>query len=163
MKSKEKILQKIKSRGDFIAFVEKQKAEGKKIVFTNGCFDIVHPGHVHYLMDAAMLGDVLVIAVNTDQSVQKLKGLTRPLIPEEERCLHLASFEFVDAVTLFDEETPENLIRFVKPDVLVKGNDYTIDQIAGANFVLDAGGQVITLPLVEGYSTTKLIEKLKGK
>ncbi|MCX7697592.1 MAG: D-glycero-beta-D-manno-heptose 1-phosphate adenylyltransferase [Bacteroidales bacterium] len=139
------------------------KKNGKKIVFTNGCFDIVHPGHIHYLMEASELGDILVVAINSDDSVRRLKGPTRPIIPEKERCLHMASFEFVDYVLIFDEDTPENIIKLIQPDVLVKGSDYRIDEIAGASYVLQQGGKVITIPLIEGYSTTSLLRKLDKK
>lgn len=133
----------------------------QKIVFTNGCFDILHFGHIDYLSKAADLGDKLVIGLNSDTSVTKLKGSNRPLQNQQSRSTILASLAFVDAVIVFDEQTPENLIEFIKPNVLVKGGDYEIDQIVGANFVKNLGGQVITIPFVEGYSTTAIENKIK--
>lgn len=161
MNIKKKIQQKVISQAQAKQFSQHLRKEGKLIVFTNGCFDIIHPGHVNYLLDAATLGDVLFIGVNSDESVRRLKGPSRPIIPEKERCLHLACFEFVDFVVLFEENTPEKLIRLIEPDILVKGSDYQIEQIAGADFVLQRGGQVITIPLTEGYSTTSILKKLE--
>ncbi|HOY30876.1 MAG TPA: D-glycero-beta-D-manno-heptose 1-phosphate adenylyltransferase [Bacteroidales bacterium] len=129
-----------------------------KIVFTNGCFDIMHLGHIDYLSKAADLGDTLIVGLNSDVSVKKIKGNDRPINDINSRSLLLASLSFVDAVVIFDEETPKDLIRFIMPDVLVKGNDYTIENIAGSADVLNNGGKVITIDLVKGYSTT-LIEK----
>jgi rfaE bifunctional protein nucleotidyltransferase chain/domain len=134
----------------------------RKIVFTNGCFDILHLGHIDYLMKAADLGDVLIIGLNTDASVHRLKGEGRPINNEQARALMLASLSFVNAVILFGEDTPYELIRFIQPDILVKGNDYKTEEIAGHDIVLGAGGQVITLDLVPGYSTSGLIEKLRN-
>ena len=135
--------------------------KSQKIVFTNGCFDILHRGHYEYLMKAATLGNVLVIGLNTDTSVKRLKGNDRPIQNEESRAIALASLQFVDAVVLFDEETPIDLIKFIRPDILVKGGDYSISTIVGSDFVLKNGGRVEVIPLVEGYSTTKLIQALK--
>jgi D-glycero-beta-D-manno-heptose 1-phosphate adenylyltransferase len=137
------------------------KFKDRKIVFTNGCFDILHLGHIDYMMKAADLGDVLIIGLNTDASVRRLKGEGRPINNEQARALTLASLAFVNAVILFEEDTPYELISFIKPDILVKGNDYKTEEIIGHDIVLDAGGQVITLDLVPGYSTTGLIEKLR--
>ena len=128
-----------------------------KVVFTNGCFDIVHRGHVEYLAKAADMGDVLVVGLNTDASVRRLKGEGRPINNQEARALVLASLSFVDAVVLFDEDTPLELIKAIRPDVLVKGADYKPEEIVGADFVTSYGGTVATVPLVEGYSTTKLL------
>lgn len=153
------IQQKIVSR-DF--FKENDfKLHQQKIVFTNGCFDVLHFGHVHYLLEAKKLGDILVVGLNSDDSVRRLKGPTRPINGEKERAFVLASLAFVDYITLFEEDTPENLIKVVQPDVLVKGGDYTIDQIVGADFVMQNGGTVTTIPFVEGYSSTQIIEQLK--
>jgi D-glycero-beta-D-manno-heptose 1-phosphate adenylyltransferase len=135
--------------------------KGKKIVFTNGCFDILHLGHIDYLMKAADAGDVLIIGLNTDASVRKLKGEGRPVNNEHARAMILASLLFVSSVVLFDEDTPYELIQIVQPDVLVKGNDYKIEEIAGHDIVLAKGGEVITVDLLAGYSTTGLIEKLR--
>lgn len=133
----------------------------RKIVFTNGCFDILHHGHLDYLAKAADLGHVLVVGVNTDASVQRLKGPERPVTKEQDRLFQLASLLCVDGICLFDEETPISLIRAVKPDVLVKGGDYTIDRIVGADYVQQHGGTVEIIPFVEGYSTTGLIERIR--
>ncbi len=155
------ISEKIMSREQLIQRVNTWRSERLTIVFSNGCFDIIHPGHAQYLAAAAALGSRLVIGVNTDESVKKLKGAARPVISENERCLLLASFQFVDAVCLFDEDTPLKLIESIIPDILVKGKDYTIDQIVGADVVLQHGGKVETIELVEGFSTSSLIEKIK--
>ncbi len=133
----------------------------QKIVFTNGCFDIVHLGHIDYLEKAKNLGNKLVLGLNTDASVQRLKGETRPVVNEYARARMMAAFAFVDLVVLFDEPTPKELIEAIKPNILVKGNDYNIENIVGADFVLANGGTVKTIDLVDGYSTTKIIEKIK--
>lgn len=137
------------------------KLHNHKIVFTNGCFDVLHFGHVHYLLQAKKLGDILVIGLNSDNSVRRLKGPTRPINGENERAFVLAALVCVDYVTLFEEDTPEELIKVVRPDVLVKGGDYTLDNIVGAEFVTQNGGIVTTIPFVEGFSSTRIIEKLK--
>lgn len=132
-----------------------------KIVFTNGCFDILHRGHVEYLCHARDLGDKLVLGLNTDASVKRLgKSPERPINNEETRATILAGLECIDAIVLFDEDTPYDLIKFVQPDVLVKGNDYKAEEIVGYDIVSAKGGSVMTIPLVQGFSTTKLIEKL---
>ncbi|MES2130884.1 MAG: D-glycero-beta-D-manno-heptose 1-phosphate adenylyltransferase [Bacteroidota bacterium] len=132
-----------------------------KIVFTNGCFDILHRGHVEYLCHARDLGDKLVLGLNTDASVKRQgKSPERPVNNEETRATILAGLECIDAIVLFDEDTPYDLIKFVQPDILVKGNDYKAEEIVGYDIVSAKGGRVITIPLVQGYSTTKLIEKL---
>jgi D-beta-D-heptose 7-phosphate kinase/D-beta-D-heptose 1-phosphate adenosyltransferase len=133
-----------------------------RLVFTNGCFDLLPPGHVHYLDQARRLGDTLVVGVNTDASVRTLKGESRPLVPERDRALVLAGLASVDVVTLFDEDTPRELIAALLPDVLVKGGDYSLDDIVGAQEVRAAGGQVLTIPFLPGYSTTDLIRRLKA-
>ncbi len=135
----------------------------QKIVFTNGCFDVLHFGHVHYLLEAKKLGDILVVGLNSDDSVRRLKGPSRPINGEKERAFVLASLSFVDYVVLFEEDTPENLIKAVRPDVLVKGGDYTLDQIVGADYMRQNGGIVTTIPFVEGYSSSRIIEQLKTK
>jgi rfaE bifunctional protein nucleotidyltransferase chain/domain len=137
------------------------RALGKKIVFTNGCFDILHHGHLDYIARAADLGNILVVGVNTDASVRKLKGESRPVTHENDRAFQVASLLCVDAVVLFDEDTPAELIQVVKPDVLTKGGDYTIDRIVGADFVMQNGGSVEIIPFVEGYSTSSLIANIK--
>ena len=133
------------------------KFQNRKIVFTNGCFDILHRGHIEYLSKARDLGDVLIIGLNTDSSVKRIKGGNRPVQDETSRAMILASLRFVEAVVLFDEDTPHNLISFVKPDVLVKGGDYTEETIVGADIVRASGGEVVTVPLTEGYSTTQIL------
>ncbi|MBQ4440542.1 MAG: D-glycero-beta-D-manno-heptose 1-phosphate adenylyltransferase [Bacteroidales bacterium] len=133
----------------------------KKIVFTNGCFDILHTGHVTCLAKARQMGDLLVVGLNSDESVRRLKGAERPVNDEHSRALLLAALEAVDYVTIFEEDTPYNLICQVKPDILVKGGDYVLDNIVGADFVRQHGGQVCTIPLVEGFSTTSIIDHLK--
>lgn len=130
----------------------------KKIVFTNGCFDILHPGHVYYLNKARSLGDLLIVGLNSDDSVKRLKGENRPVHPQDKRAEVLASMLGVDYVCVFDEDTPIKLIELVKPNILVKGGDYTIDKIVGADFVIQNGGKVEIIPYLEGYSTTKIIE-----
>ncbi|AFY02869.1 D-glycero-beta-D-manno-heptose 1-phosphate adenylyltransferase [Bdellovibrio bacteriovorus] len=135
------------------------RAAGKKIVFTNGCFDLLHVGHVRYLQEAQKLGDLLVVGVNSDASVKRLKGPTRPVQIEADRAEILAALGAVDFTVIFTEDTPENLIHKVRPDILVKGGDWKIDSIVGAPFVMSYGGQVMSLQFVDGKSTTKLIEK----
>ncbi len=134
---------------------------GKKVVFTNGCFDILHQGHLQLLAQAAELGNILIVGLNSDSSVNRLKGEERPVNHEQDRLFQLASLLCVDAVCLFEEDTPENLIKTVCPDVLVKGGDYTIDNIVGADFVQSNGGTVEVIPFVEGYSTSNIIDQIK--
>jgi D-glycero-beta-D-manno-heptose 1-phosphate adenylyltransferase len=134
--------------------------EGKKIVFTNGCFDLLHSGHLQYLAQAKNLGHKLVIGLNSDASTKRLKGTHRPINDEKSRSLMLAALVFVDAVVLFEEDTPLNLIQIVQPDILVKGGDYNISAIVGADLVQQKGGLVTTLPFLEGYSTTNIEEKI---
>lgn len=133
---------------------------GQKIVFTNGCFDLLHVGHIRYLQEARRLGDLLVVGLNADASVKRLKGPTRPLQSENDRAEILAALGCVDFTTLFEEDTPENLIKMIKPDILVKGGDWKIDQIAGGPFVQSYGGQVMSLQFVEGKSTTNIVNKM---
>lgn len=152
---------KIKSREDALADIRSWQADGEKVVFTNGCFDIVHMGHVDYLEKARNLGDHLVLGLNTDASVSRLKGPLRPVVSEGARARLMAALSFVDTVILFDEDTPKELIEAVKPDILVKGDDYSVETIVGSDFVLANGGAVKTVPLVQGFSTTSLIEKIK--
>ena len=134
----------------------------KKIVFTNGCFDILHLGHVDYLAKAADEGDVLIVGVNSDKSTTGLKGPKRPINGENQRTTLLASLQFIDAVILFDQPTPIELIKFIQPDVLVKGGDYTLDKIAGAKEIINNGGEVKIIPIVQGFSTTSILQKLKN-
>lgn len=141
--------------------VKSWQEAGKKIVFTNGCFDILHKGHVDYLAKAADMGDVLVLGLNTDSSVSKLKGSNRPIQDQDSRLQIMASLGFVDAVVLFDEPTPYNLISLIQPDVLVKGSDYEPEKIVGYDVVMSKGGAVKTIDYLEGYSTTNIEKKIK--
>ncbi len=136
-------------------------SKNQKIVFTNGCFDILHRGHIEYLAQAANHGDLLIIGVNTDNSVKRIKGETRPVQDEYARAILLASLSFVSVIVLFDDDTPYNLIKKIQPDVLIKGSDYSINDIVGSDLVIAKGGEVITIDFIEGYSTTSIIEKLK--
>ena len=136
------------------------KFKDKKIVFSNGCFDILHLGHIEYLAKAATLGDALVIGLNTDRSVGRIKGPHRPISDEHSRAMVLASLSFVDAVVLFDEETPYELIKLVRPDILVKGKDYKEEEIVGYDILKQYGGEIITINLTPGYSTTAIEEKI---
>jgi D-glycero-beta-D-manno-heptose 1-phosphate adenylyltransferase len=138
------------------------KRAGKKVVFTNGCYDVLHPGHIRLLERARSLGDVLILALNTDASVQRLKGPARPLICESQRAALAAALEAVDAVTFFDEDTPRELIAAVLPDVLIKGADWA-HFIAGREEVEAAGGQVLALPLEPGYSTTNIVDEVLAR
>jgi len=134
--------------------------QGLKVVFTNGCYDLLHVGHLRLLKEARKQGDVLLVAINTDDSVRRLKGPSRPIMTQQERAEVLAALEMVDAVTFFDEDTPEQILRKVKPDVLVKGGDYRFEEIVGHDFIPAYGGKVIPLLLVDGYSSTKIIDKI---
>lgn len=138
------------------------RSKGKKIVFTNGCFDILHVGHVDYLSKARRLGDVLVVGLNSDSSVKKIKGKGRPINKESDRAKVLSSLYFVDYITSFNETTPENLIKKVRPDILVKGGDWKIEDIVGGSFVRSYGGKIKSIPFVKGYSTTSIIERSAG-
>jgi len=161
MTTQEKIKSKILTPEGLSLKLSFWKFRDKKIVFTNGCFDMLHLGHVDYLGKAADMGDLLIIGVNTDASTRKLKGPNRPINNEEQRSYLLASLFFVDAVILFNEETPLELIRKIQPHVLVKGGDYKREQIVGADLVTAAGGFVHSIPLLTGYSTTLTEEKIK--
>ena len=152
---------KIKTLEEAIKKVTEWQGQGYEMIFTNGCFDIVHLGHIDYLEKAKNLGDKLIVGINADASVKRLKGQTRPIVNEEARARMMAAFEFVDMVVIFNEDTPLQLIETLSPDVLVKGNDYTISNIVGADFVIDHGGKVETIELVKGYSTSTIIEKIK--
>ncbi len=154
---------KIVSQKELKSRVQAWQLAGDKVVFSNGCFDIVHLGHIDYLEKARALGDKLVVGLNSDSSVRILKGEDRPVNDSIARSRMLAALQFVDGVTVFEEETPEKLINFLLPDILVKGKDYSIENIVGAKTVIDNGGEVITIDLVDGYSTTGLIERLKIK
>jgi len=158
--SKKKIFLDISTLSETIRLIQ---SEGKKVVFTNGCFDIIHVGHVTYLEEAKNEGDFLVVGINTDSSVRNLKGPNRPINHQSARLQVMAALESVDAVILFEEDTPLNLIKEIKPDILVKGGDYPISEIVGADFVLMHGGKVKTLSLIPNYSTTGIEQKLKNQ
>lgn len=151
---------KIQDWDNALKIVESWKNQGLEVVFTNGCFDILHLGHVDYLEHARQKGDRLVLGLNSDESVSRLKGEKRPVNPEYARARLLASLSFVDLVVGFSEDTPLEVISFLKPDVLVKGKDYEISNIVGADFVIENGGKVDTIDLVDGYSTTGIIKKI---
>ena len=143
------------------AVLREKRAAGDRVVFTNGCFDLLHPGHVTYLEAARALGEVLVVGLNSDASVRRLKGAARPILSQDERATVLAALRSVDFVVIFDEETPAKLIDAILPDVLVKGGDWRVDQIVGADTVQRAGGSVFSLPFVDGKSTTGIIERIE--
>lgn len=161
MKATKHIFQKILSAHQLQQELVRWRKFSKKIAFTNGCFDILHAGHIHSLMQAASFADVLIVGLNSDASTKRLKGDNRPINHEQNRALLLASLVMVDAVVLFDEDTPFNLISTIMPDVLVKGGDYTVDTIVGAKEVIANGGTVEIIQLVEGLSTTSLIQKIE--
>ena len=160
MRQPQVIQHKFFSPKEIVFQVNRWKLLSKTISFTNGCFDILHPGHVASLSDAAREADFLIVGLNSDGSAHRLKGAGRPVMDEQSRALMLASLLMVDAVVIFDEDTPLDLIEIVKPDVLVKGGDYTIDQIVGAKEVIAAGGRVVINPIVSGFSTTGIIGKI---
>jgi len=147
---------------DFLEVRSELKKQGRKLVFTNGCFDILHRGHIEYLQQAKLLGDYLVIGLNSDFSVKRIKGDSRPVNREEDRAFVIDSLKVVDAVVIFSEDTPYNLIKAVIPDFLVKGGDWKENDIVGSDIVKEAGGKVISLKYVDDYSTTGTIKKLKG-
>lgn len=158
MNSKDKIY----SLPDLLGQVSAWREAGKHIVFTNGCFDLLHLGHVDYLEKARQLGDKLVLGLNTDASISRIKGPSRPLQDEMSRARVMASLLFVDAVVLFGEDTPLELIKAIQPDILVKGDDYAVEQIVGHEVVQARGGEVKTVPLVKGYSTTNIVKKIEN-
>jgi len=153
---------KIVSQEELVQVAAREKRAGRRVVFTNGCFDLLHPGHVRCLAEARALGDVLVVAVNSDSSVRGNKGPERPLVAQQDRAEVLAALASVDYVTIFDEPTPRELISRVLPSILVKGADWALDQVAGREEVEAAGGRVVSIPVAQGYSTTSLVEKIRG-
>ncbi|MDP9080549.1 MAG: D-glycero-beta-D-manno-heptose 1-phosphate adenylyltransferase [Bacteroidota bacterium] len=157
------LLDKIRPLADLKDLISTWQKEGKKVVFTNGVFDLLHLGHVTYLAKAAELGDKLIIGLNSDSSVKRIKGEDRPINDQSNRAALLAALFFVDAVVLFEEDTPFNLITSLMPNILVKGADYTIDNIVGAKEVIANGGEVKTITFVEGYSSTSIIKKIKER
>lgn len=150
------------SLDDAAAFAAQQRALGRRVVFTNGVFDLIHPGHVRYLQAARLEGDLLIVAVNSDRSVRAYKGADRPVIPQEERAELLLALACVDAVLVFDEETPDRVIRAIQPDVLVKGADWAHDAIVGRDVVEARGGRVVRAEIAAGYSTTEIIRRVRA-
>lgn len=162
MNTRQQIENKIFSNiTDFKPTLEKWKKQGFKLVFTNGCFDILHAGHLDYLCKAADLGEKLIIGLNADISVKMLKGESRPIISENTRAMKLAAMQFIDAVILFEEETPQTLISTILPNILTKGGDYKAETIVGYKEVTGNGGEVVILPFLDGHSTTSIVEKMK--
>jgi D-glycero-beta-D-manno-heptose 1-phosphate adenylyltransferase len=157
-----RITKKIQNFDQISMCVQRWQAKGKTVVFTNGCFDLLHYGHLHYLADARNLGDKLVVGLNSAASVRRLKGEHRPINDELTRQHLLAALEMVDAVVVFETDTPLDLICCIAPDILVKGGDWRPDQIVGSDFVLKNGGKVMSLPFVEGYSTTNIEAKIRS-
>jgi len=153
-------LGQVVTQDELILHVAQARRNGRRVVFTNGCFDLLHPGHIRCLEQARALGDLLVVAINTDASVRRVKGAGRPVVPEGERAEVLAALAAVDYVTVFEEDTPQQIIARVVPDVLVKGGDWGPDQIVGRAEVEAAGGRVVSIPLEPGYSTSALLEKI---
>ncbi len=156
---KSKIVELEKARN----IVQEWQDNGERVVFTNGCFDLVHRGHAEYLSLAAQKGTKLVLGLNTDESVSRIKGPTRPIVDEESRAIVLSAFEFIDMIVFFNEETPYELIKAVQPDVLVKGADYNVEDIVGYDVVTAKGGAVETIAFVDGFSTTNIIEKIAAE
>jgi D-glycero-beta-D-manno-heptose 1-phosphate adenylyltransferase len=150
------------TRNDAKQFTSASRATGRRVVFTNGVFDLLHPGHTRYLRQARALGDVLVVGINSDRSVRLNKGPDRPITPEAERAELLAALECVDAVTVFDDETPFNLIADLQPDILVKGADWAHDAIVGRDIVEARGGQVVRIPVETGHSTSSIVSRIRG-
>jgi len=150
------------SQQEAVAWVARHRQDGKRIVCTNGVFDLLHPGHIRYLQEARRQGDVLLVAVNSDRSVRAIKGPGRPIVAEDERAEVLAAVAGVDAVVVFDEDTPHQILSTLQPDVIVKGADWAADRIVGRDLVEARGGRVVRIPVAEGYSTSAIIEKIKG-
>ncbi len=146
---------------DAIQVINRWKDMGYEVVFTNGCFDILHPGHIHTLSKASSYGDKLIVGLNSDASIKRLKGLSRPINNTESRAIVLSALEMVDMVVVFDEDTPAELLQVAIPDVLIKGGDYKLDEIVGADIIHEHGGRVEIIPFLKGHSTTSIIKKLK--
>ena len=161
-KALERVKNKIFNKNNLLKKLEIWRSANKKIVFTNGCFDLIHLGHIEVLARSADLGDILIIGVNTDSSIKELKGNNRPIIEENSRAQQLASLEFVDAVILFNEQTPLELIKVIKPNTITKGGDYSSEQVVGNEIAVKNEGEVIIIPLTQGYSTTSILDKIKN-
>jgi rfaE bifunctional protein nucleotidyltransferase chain/domain len=155
-------MRKVLSIAEAVTLVEHLRHSSKQVVLTNGVFDLLHPGHVRYLQDARREGDALIVAVNSDRSVRAIKGPARPVNPESERAEILAALACVDAVVVFDEDNPQQIVNRLQPDVLVKGADWAVDEIIGRETVESRGGRVVRIPIAEGYSTSAIIEKIRG-
>ena len=153
---------KLKNLEDLKVIAADARSKGRSVVFTNGCFDLLHRGHVHVLREAKACGDLLITGINSDSSVKQIKGPARPVLPESDRCELLGAMEMVDFVILFNEPDPHDLISAVRPDVLVKGGDWNAEKIIGADLVEEAGGRVAVVPYIKGFSTTELIERVKN-
>ena len=152
--------EKIQDLADLTRIRQELKREGRKVVFTNGCFDLLHGGHIHILREAKKQGDILIVAVNDDASVRKIKGPSRPIFPLEERLEILEALEEIDFLVSFSEETPQKIIASLVPDVLVKGGDWKIDEVVGREEVEEAGGKVVIVPYLEGFSSSEIIQKI---
>lgn len=153
---------KIKTRARLEKIIYRLKEHGKKVAFTNGCFDILHYGHVRYLEDAKAKADILVVGLNSDASIKRIKGASRPINRQADRARMLEALSAIDYITIFSEDTPLKLIQTLKPDILIKGRDWSVRKIVGADFIRASGGRVVTVPYLKGYSTTGLIEKIKN-
>ena len=158
-----KLKDKIFNIKDLSEIINEWRLNGDKIVFTNGCFDLIHLGHLEVLARSADLGDKLIVGINSDMSIKKIKGISRPIIEEDSRAKQLAAIEFIDAVILFNEDTPYNLINILKPDVLTKGGDYKKNDIVVNQLINKQQGEVVIIPLTQGYSTTSILEKIKNE
>ncbi len=159
----ESSVRKIQSRPQLKTLLRRLQADGKRVVFTNGCFDLLHPGHIRYLEKARAAGDLLVVALNSDSSVRLIKGQGRPILSEEQRCEVMAALECVDFVTVFSEETPFEIVEELLPNVLAKGGDWPLDKIVGRETVERHGGKVVSIPFEQGFSTTKIIERISRR
>ena len=158
-----KLKAKIFNIKDLAKIINEWRLNGDKIVFTNGCFDLIHLGHLEILARSADLGDKLIVGINSDMSIKKIKGNSRPIIEEDSRAKQLAAMEFIDAVILFNEDTPYELINILKPDILTKGGDYKKNDIVGNQLINKEQGEVVIIPLTQGYSTTAILEKIKNE
>jgi rfaE bifunctional protein nucleotidyltransferase chain/domain len=156
------VSRKLKSLEEIKAIIVEARNNRKRVVFTNGCFDLLHRGHVHILREARACGDVLVVGINSDKSVKQIKGPARPVLPESDRCELLGAMEMVDFVILFNEPDPYDLIAAIQPDVLVKGGDWNSEKIIGADLVEEGGGRVVVVPYIKGFSTTEIIERIRN-
>ncbi len=157
-----RVTEKLFKLNELKAHIQDLKSRGKRVVFTNGCFDILHPGHIRYLRASKELGDFLIVGLNSDRSVRAIKGKNRPIMSQEDRAELLCALYFVDAVVIFDEDDPLNIIKEIVPDVLVKGGDWEEENIIGADFVKASGGRVERIPYVEGFSSTNIINRIRS-